>query len=96
MQRINLGKPYEDYIESLIKAGYYSTATEVIRDALRDKMKTSELAGRARLAELIQQGVDDIKAGRVVKHSPDLMNALFDEAKINSEKGLPIPEHIIP
>lgn len=96
MQRINLGKPYEDFIESLIKAGYYSTATEVIRDALRDKMKTSELAGRARLAELIQQGVDDIKAGRVVNYDEHFWENIRKDVQQKIKDKTPIPDYIRP
>ena len=33
MQRIKLGKPYQEFIHNLIESGYYGTATEVIWDA---------------------------------------------------------------
>ncbi len=32
---LNLGQPYEDYIQKQIASGLYGNASEVIRDALR-------------------------------------------------------------
>ncbi|MDA3939141.1 MAG: type II toxin-antitoxin system ParD family antitoxin [Spirochaetia bacterium] len=39
MPRINLGEPYEIYIQKQIKTGLFSSATEVIKDALRNRME---------------------------------------------------------
>jgi putative addiction module CopG family antidote len=42
MQRVNLGKPYEDFIQKLVASGYYASASEVLRDALRTKMEQTD------------------------------------------------------
>jgi putative addiction module CopG family antidote len=42
MQRVNLGKPYEEFIKKLLDSGYYASASEVLRDALRTKIEQSE------------------------------------------------------
>ena len=31
MQRVNLGKPYEEYIKRMVKGGYFASASEVLR-----------------------------------------------------------------
>ena len=35
MPRINLGGPYEEYIQNQIKTGLFSSATEVIKSTLK-------------------------------------------------------------
>ncbi|MFM2393118.1 MAG: Bacterial antitoxin of ParD toxin-antitoxin type system [Bacteroidota bacterium] len=63
-QRINLGKPYEDYINALVESGYYASATEVIRDALRLKMNSNEDERRkAVIYKMVEQARESIKEG---------------------------------
>jgi putative addiction module CopG family antidote len=62
-QRIKLGKPYEKFIQNLIESGYYGTATEVIPDALRDKMEKVENDRIANIRALIAEGEEDVKEG---------------------------------
>lgn len=81
MQRINLGKPYEEFILRLVQAGHYSSASEVLKDALRLKMEHSKLWQGQRLQQLVQEGLDDVEAGRVVPYSKDLLNRAFEQAK---------------
>lgn len=45
MQRIKLGKLYDDFIQRQIDAGYFGTATEVIPDSLRDNMAEVKKTG---------------------------------------------------
>jgi len=76
---INLGTPYEDAIERIIKKGYAGNQTEVIRQAL--------LAYERALEEeemmLVQRGVEsmmsDIRAGKVKTYT-------LDEVKKNLKK----------
>lgn len=97
MQRIKLGKPYDDYIAQQIESGYFASATEVLRDALRSKMKfEATIAPKKSLLELVKEGEESINAGRVTPYSPTLMNELFEQAKQNSILGKPIPDHIKP
>jgi antitoxin ParD1/3/4 len=55
MQRVNLGKPYEEFIQKLVESGYYASASEVLRDALRLKMEQSERWQNTRLMQLFQE-----------------------------------------
>ncbi len=70
MRRIQLGKPYEHFLDKMVESGYYATATEVIRDALRDKMMEMENNRVAKIHDLLSEGQADIDAGRV--HQADL------------------------
>ena len=96
MQRVNLGKPYEEFIKKLVDSGYYASASEVLRDALRLKMEQSESWQNTRLMQLVQEGLDDVEAGRVVPFNQDLINQAFQNAKKNALDGVPIPDHIKP
>lgn len=74
MQRVNLGKPYEEYIKKLVKEGYYASASEVLRDALREKMKQPLIKEeRKTLQELVHEGIEDVKAGRVRPYNKKLL-----------------------
>ena len=68
-----------------------------MRDALRPKMKfEATIAPKKTLLELVQEGEESIKAGRVTKYSTTLMNKLYEQAKQNSIVGKEIPDHIKP
>ncbi len=96
MQRVNLGKPYEEYIKRLVESGYYASASEVLRDALRLKMEQNELWKWERLNQLIQEGLDDVEAGRVYEFNQELMQKAFENAKRNVNEGKKIPDYLQP
>ena len=52
----NLPQLYEDEIEALIRAGYYSNKSEVVRDALRSFFQTKEQMRMAAAVELYKAG----------------------------------------
>jgi antitoxin ParD1/3/4 len=96
MQRVNLGKPYEEFIQKLVESGYYASASEVLRDALRLKMEKSEQWKAARFQQLVKEGMDDIEAGRTRPFNEELMKEAFENAKKNALIGKPIPDHVKP
>ncbi len=98
MQRVNLGKPYEDYIKRMVKGGYYASASEVLRDALREKMKQEQPipAPKKTLQQLVQEGLDSVEAGRTVPYTKGLLKKALEQAKINAKAGKKIPSHILP
>jgi antitoxin ParD1/3/4 len=96
MQRVNLGKPYEEFIQSQVASGYFASASEVLRDALRLKMERNEQWKVTRLHELVQEGIDSIKAGRVRPFDKNLMKEAMEAAKKNAIEGKPIPDYVKP
>lgn len=96
MQRVNLGKPYEDFIKKLVDSGYYASASEVLRDALRTKMEVTQKWQKERLLQLVQEGLDDVEAGRVHDFNEDLMYRAFEIAKKNALEGKEIPDYLKP
>jgi antitoxin ParD1/3/4 len=56
----SIGKHFEEFIESLIKSGRYSTASEIIRDGLRliEEREQDRDAKLQWLRAAIQEGLD--------------------------------------
>jgi antitoxin ParD1/3/4 len=96
MQRVNLGKPYEEFIQKLVESGYYASASEVLRDALRLKMEKTDQWKAARRQQLVQEGLDDIEAGRTVPMDEHFWKKINDSVKENISSNKPIPDHVRP
>jgi len=96
MRRIQLGKPYENFLDKMIESGYYSTATEVIRDALRDKMAEMENNRIAAIHALIAEGQADIDAGKVHKVDEDYIENLLKRGIDAAKRGDSVPNHVRP
>ena len=92
MQRIKLGKPYEDYIARQIKSGYFSTATEILRDSLRSKMSQEEQDRINTIHQLIEEGRKSPRKPFTKK----LLKDIFNKAKEKAKNGAPIPDHVKP
>ncbi len=80
MPNIDLGDPYETYVKGLISTGLYSTYAEVVKDALRLHMNNENQSKHmATISAAIAEGEVDIKAGRVRKYTPELIDELTAE-----------------
>jgi antitoxin ParD1/3/4 len=55
-----LGKPLEDYLNTLIKKGRYRSRSEVLREGVRLVQERE-----ARLEVLLREALADVEAGRV-------------------------------
>jgi antitoxin ParD1/3/4 len=78
-RNVSLTSMLDDYVEERVRSGSFQNASEVVRDALRlHKARTDEDARKLkRLNRLIQEGIDDVEAGRIVE--VDDLGAFFDE-----------------
>ena len=78
---VSLPQGLADFVEKEVQSGAYSTASEVVRDALRlHKARTDQDARKLeRLNRLIQEGIDDIEAGRYVELDGDELDSWLDE-----------------
>jgi putative addiction module CopG family antidote len=80
MPRLDLGNPYDYYVQALIDTGLYSTYTEVVKDALRQHMDSHTESKRIALfCAAISEGEADVQAGRVAPYNPALIDRLTAE-----------------
>jgi antitoxin ParD1/3/4 len=65
-RNVNLTVMLDEYVEDRVRSGSFQNASEVVRDALRlHKARTdAEARKEARFRRLVQEGIDDIEAGR--------------------------------
>jgi len=65
-RNISLTEPLDDFIEDRVRSGGYQNASEVVRAALRllKRQAEDDEQTSARLRAAIQEGIEDIEAGR--------------------------------
>ena len=68
-RNISLTGMLDDYVEDSVRSGAFQNASEVVRDALRLHKARAEDETRKmeRFLQLVQEGDDDIAAGRFVE-----------------------------
>jgi len=92
---INFPPVDEKYIQSMVKNGYYSNATELVRDAVR-RLREKESAKEERWLAAIKLGEDDIKAGRTVPYTPKLLDKIMKNAIKNAKSGKKLNPDVCP
>jgi antitoxin ParD1/3/4 len=77
-RNVNLTGMLDAYVEERVQSGAFQNASEVVRDALRlHKARTDDEARKEeRFRRLVQEGIDDIEAGRY--EDIDDLDAWFD------------------
>lgn len=81
MPNIDLDGPYKYYIDRMIESGLYKTTAEVVKDALRLHMNTESKAKyNAYVMQAIEEGEADIRAGRTIPYSRELLEQWTQEA----------------
>ena len=77
----SLGPYWDDFIKAQVAEGRYGSASEVVREALRRMEEDVEKLKALRAH--IQEGIDDIEAGRVVEgfDMEDVIRRALERAK---------------
>ena len=94
MPRINLGGPYEEYIQNQIKTGLFSSATEVIKDALRNRMEREQYYRIERVHALLAKGEADIQLGKTVPYTHSLLHEISEMGRKYSIEKKPVKDEI--
>ena len=74
LMNISLTKDLEEYVANQMQTGYYASASEIIREALRNQIKSSV---SRQLDERIALGRQQVEEGRVTVAN----NTYFDKAR---------------
>ncbi|NBX74276.1 MAG: hypothetical protein EB121_08660 [Alphaproteobacteria bacterium] len=69
----------QNYIKAKVNSGFYSNATELVRDAVRRMRETDDLK-YAHVMEALDLGLKDAREGRTVAYSPGLLEHIEKEA----------------
>lgn len=88
-RNVSLTETLDTYVEDRVRSGEFQNASEVVRDALRlHKARTDDEARKLeRFNRLVQEGIDDIEAGRYEEVTD--LGAWFDalEAEIDAARA---------
>ena len=89
---INFPAVDESFIKGMVDGGYYSNATDVVRDAVR-RLRQEEEHKRSRLLEALEIGERAIREGRTTSYTAKLLDEIEQDARKHAaEGGKPSPE----
>jgi len=84
----------EGYIKAKVEGGYYSNATELVRDAVR---RLRELDDKhARLLTALEIGERAVAAGRTAAYTPELLGQIEQEARAHAAQGSKPDPDVVP
>jgi antitoxin ParD1/3/4 len=79
---INLSPEMEQYLQSKVSAGFYSNASEVVRDAIRRMREEDEKLAALRAAVAV--GDEQLMRSEGAPYSAELLEKLTDRAMANA------------
>lgn len=79
---INFAPIDEAFIKSKVEEGYYSNATELVRDAVR-KLREKEPSVETKLRAALFEGKQALENGEFEVYSPELREKIEREARKN-------------
>jgi antitoxin ParD1/3/4 len=91
---INLSPEMEKFVQSKVDTGFYSNASEVVRDAIRRMRDEEEKVAAMRAA--LKFGDDQLDKGQGVAYTSDLMKRTAEKAKDNARRGRKVNPDVIP
>jgi len=85
---VNLSPEMEGYIKEKVGSGFYSNATEVIRDAIR-RMQSEE-ARLLAFRTAVDLGNAQIEKGQGIAYTPEVSQDILREARARAKSGKPV------
>lgn len=76
----------ENYIKAKIAEGFYSNATELVRDAVR-RLREQDDSRYAHLLSALEIGKHAIREGRTAPYTPELLDRIEREARQYAAEG---------
>ena len=76
----------ESYIKAKVHDGFYSNATELVRDAVR-RLREFDDNKYARLMTALDEGDRAIKEGRTESYTPQLLEQIEQDARQAAAEG---------
>lgn len=91
---VNLSPEMENFIKGKVAGGFYGNATEVVRDAIR-RMQAEE-ARRVAFRAAVAVGEAELDRGEGVEYTPDVLEAITQDAIQALHSGKPIDPDVLP
>ena len=73
--------------------GYYTSETELVRDAVR---RLRENANLDAMRKLMSTGLEQIEKSETISYSADVMDTAMKQAQKNHQSRKPIPDELKP
>ena len=86
----------EQFIKSMVERGYYSNATELVRDAVRRLRENQKNTRLHPLQAAVNAGEEDIAAGRYMEWQGDSLSNAMAQAKEKIVKGERLNPDVLP
>jgi antitoxin ParD1/3/4 len=91
---INLSPEMEQYLQSKVSAGFYSNASEVVRDAIRRMREEDEKLAALRAAVAV--GDEQLARGEGAPYSAELLEKLTERAMANARAAKKVSPDVTP
>lgn len=91
---INLSPEIEQYLQTKVGTGFYSNASEVVRDAIRRMWEEDEKLTQLRAA--VQIGDEQLDQGEGKTYSADRLERITEKAFSNARNGKKVGANVVP
>jgi len=91
---INLSAEMEQYIQRKVATGFYSNASEVVRDAIRRMREEDEKLEAMRAA--VRRGDEQLDRGEGADYAPELLVKITEKAFTNATHGKQVNPDVTP
>lgn len=91
---INLSPEIEQYLQVKVGTGFYSNASEVVRDAIRRMWEEDDKLEKLRAA--VQIGDAQLERGEGVVYSASRLDAITEKALSNARNGKKVSADVTP
>lgn len=76
MARLDINKPYQDFLQTQVNAGLFRSITAAAEDAIRNEMLRHENRRIASVMAEVQKGELDVVAGRTQVFNSELLESI--------------------
>ena len=90
---INLSPEMEQYIQRKVGTGFYSNASEVVRDAIRRMREEDEKLEALRAA--VRRGDEQPDRGEGTDYTPELLEKMSEKAFANAKHGKQVNPDVV-
>jgi hypothetical protein len=94
MARIEIDTTYKKYLDSLVKAGFFQSVTAAAEATIHKQMVEDEKMRLSSVALALAKGEANIKAGRTVRYTSDLITEISEKGKRASINKHPVKQDV--